>query len=94
MIVINALIKSKECSGDDLQKIIKNHAPKFLQDPGCLEYKAHRRLDNPNFFFFYEKYENEEALKYHSSTPNFKEMFGAMKPLLDGKAEIAMYKEI
>ena len=94
MIVISALIKSKEGSGDDLEKIFKKYAPKFLQDPGCLGYKVHRRLDNLNFFFFYEQYENDEALKYHSASPNFKEMFGAMKSLLDGKPEIALYKEI
>jgi quinol monooxygenase YgiN len=94
MIVINALIQAKEGSGDDLEKVIKTYAPKFLQDPGCLEYRAHRRLDNPHFFFFYEKYENDEALKFHSSSQNFKEMFGAMKALLGGKPEIGMYKEI
>lgn len=94
MIIIKALMKSKEGSGDDLEKIIKIYAPKFLQDPGCVEYKAHRRLDNPNIFFFYEKYENDEALKFHSTAPHFKEMFAAMKPLIDGKPEIAMYKEI
>lgn len=94
MIVISAVMKAKEGSGDDLEKVIKTYAPKFLQDPGCIEYKAHRRLDNPNSFFFYEKYENDEALKFHSSAPHFKEMFGAMKALLDGRPEIGMYKEI
>ena len=94
MIVINALIQAKEGSGDDLEKVIKTYAPKFLKDPGCIEYKAHRRLDNPNLFFFYEKYENDEALKFHSSAPHFKEMFGAMKPFIGAKPEIGMYKEI
>jgi len=94
MIIIKALMKSKEGSGDELEKIIKTYAPKFLNDPGCVEYKAHRRLDNPDSFFFYEKYENDEALKFHSTAPHFKEMFAAMRPLIDGKPEIAMYKEI
>jgi quinol monooxygenase YgiN len=94
MIVINAIMKSKEGSGDELEKIIKTYAPKFRQDPGCLQYRAHRKLDNPNMFFFYEQYENDEALKYHSTSPNFKEMFGAMKSLLDGRSEIGLYKEI
>jgi quinol monooxygenase YgiN len=97
MIVITAYMKAKEGSGDDLEKAIKNYAPKFLKDPGCVAYQVHRRVDIPNNFFFYEKYEkyeNDEALKFHSSAPHFKEMFIAMKPFLEGKAEIAMYKEI
>jgi len=94
MIVITAFMKSKEGNGDDLEKVIKSFAPKFLKDPGCLMYQAHRRVDNLNQFFFYEKYADDEALKFHSSAPHFKEMFVAMKPFLEGKAEIAMFKEV
>ena len=94
MIVLTATMKAKEGSGDDLEKIIKSTAPKFLNDPGCKEYKAHRRLDNADHFFFYEKYQDNDALAYHAASPHFKEMFAAMKPFLDGKAEILMYKEI
>lgn len=94
MIVLTATMKAKAESGDDLEKIILGTAPKFLKDPGCIDYKVHRRMDNADLFFFYEKYEGNDALAYHAATPHFKEMFAAMKPLLDGKAEILMYKEI
>jgi quinol monooxygenase YgiN len=94
MIVITAFMKAKEGNGDDLEKVIQAFAPKFLKDPGCVMYQVHRRVDNLNNFFFYEKYKDDEALKYHSSAPHFKEMFVAMKPFLEGKAEIAMFKEI
>jgi quinol monooxygenase YgiN len=94
MIVLTATMKAKEGSGNDLEKIIRGSAPKFLKDPGCIDYKVHRRMDNADLFFFYEKYEGNDALAYHAATPHFKEMFAAMKPLLDGKAEILMYKEI
>jgi quinol monooxygenase YgiN len=94
MITITALMKASEGHADDLAKAIKDYAPKFLKDPGCKMYKVVKRLDNPNQFLFYEQYENDEALKFHSSAPHFKEMFGAMKPFLDGKPEIYMYSEI
>jgi quinol monooxygenase YgiN len=94
MIVITAYMKAKEGSAEDLEKVIKDYAPKFCKDPGCVTYQVHRRVDIPNQFFFYEKYADDEALKFHSSAPHFKEMFTAMKPFLEGKAEIAMFKEI
>ncbi len=94
MIILTATMKSKDGGGDDLEKIIKETAPKFLKDPGCTQYRAHRRMDDANLFFFYEEYESNEALTYHASTPHFKGMFAAMKPLLDGKAEIATYRVI
>jgi quinol monooxygenase YgiN len=94
MIVITAVMKAKEGNGDDLANVIKEYAPKFLKDPGVVVYQPHRRADNPNVFFFYEKYKDNEALTYHSSAPHFKEMFRAMKPFLDGPADIAMYNEL
>lgn len=94
MIVIAAFMKAKDGKGDDLGEVIKSFAPKFLKDPGCIAFQAHRRVDRPNNFFFYEKYENDEALKYHASAPHFKEMSIAMTPFVDGKVEIAMYNEV
>jgi quinol monooxygenase YgiN len=94
MIVLTATMKSKDGSGDHLEKIITETAPKFLTDPGCVQYRVHRRIDDSNQFFFYEEYEDNEALTYHTSTPHFKGMFAAMKPFLDGNAEIAMYRAI
>lgn len=94
MIVITAVMKAKEGSGEDLARVIQEYAPKFLKDPGVIVYQPHRRVDNTNVFFFYEKYKDNEALTYHSSAPHFKEMFRAMKPFLDGPADIAMYYEL
>ena len=45
-------------------------------------------------FLFYEKYADGAALKTHSSTPYFKELFDALKSLLDGAPEIEMYDEL
>jgi quinol monooxygenase YgiN len=94
MIVLTAVMKALEANGDDLAKVIQEFVPKFENDPGLIMYKAHRRVDNPLVFFFYEKYENNEALTFHASAPHFKEMGRAMRPFLDGKADIAMYQEI
>ncbi len=94
MIIITAVMKAKEGQGEELEKVIKDYAPKFLNDPGCKAYRVHRRVDDPTLFFFYENYEDNEALSYHSSAPHFKEMFAAMRPLLGAKPEIVMYQEI
>ncbi|MGA2158038.1 MAG: putative quinol monooxygenase [Dehalococcoidia bacterium] len=94
MIIITAMMRAKEGQGDELAKVIKNFAPKFLKDPGCIDYNVQRRADNRNVFLFYERYEDDKALAFHSTAPHFKEMFTAMKPFLEGKAEISMYEEI
>jgi len=94
MIVLTALVKAKEGKGDDLAKVIREYAPKFLNDPGVVMYEAHRRVDNPNLFLVYEKYESKDALTFHTSAPHFKEMFGVMQPFMDGKMDVVMYQDI
>ncbi len=94
MIVVTAFIKAKEDNGDDLERVIKGYVPQFLADEGCLAYHVHRRIDDPSLFFFYEKYASEEALKRHGACTPFKDMGVAMRPYVDGRPEIHMYREI
>jgi len=57
-------------------------------------YRLHRRLRHPNVFFFYEKYASDEALKCHGACAPFKEMGVAMRPYVEGRPEINMYREV
>jgi len=94
MIVVAAVLKTAEGKGDELVKEFKKLAPKVLKDPGVISYVMHRSVNDPNKFFVYEKYEDQEALKYHSSTSHFKEFSKAIGPMLSGRAEIELYSEV
>jgi quinol monooxygenase YgiN len=43
------------------------------QEPGCLQYQAHRDVEDPRRFFLYEQYQDEEALAAHRASPHFEE---------------------
>ncbi|MGD0854955.1 MAG: putative quinol monooxygenase [Dehalococcoidia bacterium] len=95
MITVTALMTAKEGSADDLARVIKKFEPKFRQAPGCKTYKVVKRLDAPpDLFFFYEQYENPEAVANHTSAPLFQEMTDAMAPYLDGEPEIYLFTDI
>jgi quinol monooxygenase YgiN len=94
MIVVAAKIKAVEDKGDELEKEFRKLIPKVLKDPGAVTYAVHRKADAPNEFLVYEKYESGEALKFHGSTEHFKEFSKAIGPLLDGRAEVAIYNEL
>ena len=51
----------------------------------------HRDTSDPTTFFFYEQYQNDEAVKYHCSTTHFKEFFKAIGPITQGRPEIHRY---
>jgi quinol monooxygenase YgiN len=46
-------------------------AAKVRKDPGTITYVLNRSTEDPDKFFVFEQYENEEALKYHASTEHF-----------------------
>jgi quinol monooxygenase YgiN len=94
MIVVAAKLKAAEGKGDELEKEFRKLAPKVLKDPGAISYVVHRKVDAPNEFLIYEKYESGEALKFHGSTEHFKEFSRAIASLLEGRPEIGVYNEL
>ena len=93
MIVV-AKLKAKAGEETNMEEALRGMVAKVAQEQGTLTYTLHRSQQDPSVFLFYEKYRDAAALKAHSSTPYFKELFDALKPLLDGAPEIEMYDEL
>lgn len=94
MLIGTAQLKAVQGKGDDLEREFSKIIPKVREEAGTLTYIVHRALDDPQKFFVYEKYQDEDAFKYHTSTPYIKEFFTAVSGILDGRAEISFYREI
>ena len=93
MIVV-AKIKAKSGEESKMADALQAMVAKVEKEEGTLTYTLHQAQNDPTQFLFYEKYTDGQALKAHSSTPYFKELFGLLQPLLDGAPEIEMYNEI
>jgi len=93
MIVI-AKLKAKSGEEAKMEAALRGMVEKVAQEPGTLTYTLHRAKKDPSVFLFYEKYQDGAALKAHSSTPYFKELFGSLESLLDGAPEIEMFDEL
>jgi quinol monooxygenase YgiN len=93
MIVV-AKLKAKSGEEATMEEALRDMVAKVAQEEGTLTYTLHRSQKDPGLFLFYEKYVDGQALKAHSSTPYFKEFFGALKSMLDGAPEIEMYDEL
>mgnify|MGYP000934561188 CR=1 FL=1 len=94
MIVLSAILVAAEGKGDDVEKLFKDLAPKVLKDPGAITYAVHRAADNPNKFFVYECYADQDALKYHGQTEHFKAFGQATRGLFAGRPEITFYNKV
>ncbi len=93
MIVV-AKLKARSGEASKMADALRAMVSKVEKEEGTLVYTLHQAQNDPTQFLFYEKYADGEALKAHSSTPYFKELFGTLKPLLNGAPEIEMYTEI
>jgi quinol monooxygenase YgiN len=91
MIVQTAKIQVAEGKGKEFEKEYQKVAMKVRKDPGTLEYVLHRDNGDPCKFLFIEKYENEAAMKYHSSELHVKEFIKMVDPMTIGKPEISLY---
>ena len=92
--VVVAKLKAKAGEEAKMEKALRGMVAKVAQEQGTLTYTLHQAQQDPCVFLVYEKYKDAAALKTHSSTPYFKELFNVLKLLLDGAPEIEMYDEL
>jgi quinol monooxygenase YgiN len=93
MIVVVAVIKVVEGKREEFEREFHKLAPKVRKDPGAITYVLHQHIKNPNQFLIFEKYESDEAFKYHSSTPHYKEFFKNVGPIMAG-IDVNFYQEV
>jgi quinol monooxygenase YgiN len=94
VIVLIARMHVVEGKEKEFEKAYHKAAPKVLKDPGAVAYILHRQTEDPTKFCFYEKYENDEAVKFHTTTAHFKEFFKTITPLLKEQPELIFYTEV
>ena len=92
--ILIAKFKVKEGQGKTLEKAFEEVIPLVEKEDGTLAYTLAKSMSSPNEYVVYEKYRDDNALAYHSSTPYLQNLFIAIDPALDGSPEILMYEEI
>jgi quinol monooxygenase YgiN len=93
MVTLIATVRVKAGKMDEAVQVLRGVVPKIKEaEPGCLVYIPHRVRGEDNTIIFYEKYQDKEALKIHSSNlPKFLEKF---LPLLEPGMDVKTCEEI
>ena len=92
--VVIAKLKAREEKEATLEAALRDMVKKVASEDGTEAYVLHKSSKDPSLFMFYEKYKNTDALKQHSATPHFKELFTTIQPLLAAPPDIEMYQEL
>jgi quinol monooxygenase YgiN len=65
---------AREGQRDAVTDLLRRLMPLSRAEPGCLQYDAHRAVDDPDMFFLFERYVDEAALEAHAASPHFQEL--------------------
>ena len=65
---------AREGESDAVAELLRRMAPLSRAEPGCLQYEVHRDRDEPNTFFLFERYADQEAFDAHSASEHFREL--------------------
>lgn len=93
MVVLTAIVNVTSGKGKEFEIEFHKLAIKVRKDPGVIAYVLHRHVTNPNQYFVYEKYKDDEAVKYHSSTPHFQEFVKKTNSITAGPPKVDFYQE-
>lgn len=59
---------------EEKRELVKTELLKLIEitraEKGCVNYDLHQDHENPNFFLFYENWENRELWQAHMSKPH------------------------
>lgn len=93
MVVVCALITVAKGKGDEYQERFKGLAAMVRKDPGTITYVLNRSTQDPDKFFVFEQYEDQEALKYHASTEHFQAYRQETADLVKNR-NVGFYEEV
>lgn len=95
MIVVTAKLKARRDAAGEVEKQFRMLVEYVRnEEPGTLTYIFHRAQDDASRYFFYERYQDEEALAKHSNSARFQQVFGKLASLLEEAPVIEMYEEV
>jgi quinol monooxygenase YgiN len=93
MVTLIATVRVKAGKMDEAVEVLKGAVPKIKEaEPGCLVYIPHRVRGEDHTIIFYEKYQDKEALKVHSS--NLPKSLEKFLPLLEPGMDVKTLEEI
>jgi quinol monooxygenase YgiN len=93
--VLNVRMTAREGEEERAAELIRELAAATRQEPGNIQWVAHRSVDDPRTFMIYEQYSDEDAFKEHGQTEHFNAIaVEQLFPLMEGERQRAFYETL
>ncbi len=87
--VIAATYLVREGEADAVRAVLEAMVPLTRAEPGCLEYRAHASVEDPNVFFLFEEYADEQGYQAHAGSAHFERLIkGEAWPRLESRSVV------
>lgn len=70
-VTVVAQIIAREKHRESVKTELLNMIAPTRQEKGCIEYRLHQDINNPDLFLFFETWESMESLEQHLNSPHF-----------------------
>lgn len=81
MIVVTGAIVAKPETFDQILRLSIEHVERSRREPGCISHDVHVDCQNPMRLFFYERWQDEAAIKAHFAVPASRGFIKAVREL-------------
>ncbi|WP_415712778.1 putative quinol monooxygenase [Maridesulfovibrio sp.] len=90
MIRLTAKMQAKTGKEQKLETVLRELVKATATEEGSLEYRLHRIVDAPGTFRFIEKFKDQAAFDFHSTSAHFKTAIAQIGELTEGDGEFEM----
>lgn len=81
MILVTGSILVREDSFDGVLRACLEHVERSRKEPGCISHDVHVDCQNPMRLFFYERWQDEAAIRAHFQVPASRGFVRALREL-------------
>ncbi len=96
-VTVVARIRAAKGKGDALAALLTEQSAVVRQnEPGCIVYRLHRAVDDPELFLFYETYADAAAFDAHRRAPHLAQYRKRREAegLTDGAVEVTIFEPL
>lgn len=83
MKILAVTVKIKKTKIDEAKRFFRSFIAPSRAESGCVQYEALQSTDNPQIFYFFEKWKSPEAFKAHNAQPFLIEFHNRFGELLE-----------
>ena len=92
MIIVTGSITARPETFDEVLRLSQEHVDRSRQEPGCRSHAIYRDTENPSRLFFFEQWQDREALAAHFRVPASQAFVKAVRPLAAAASELNIFE--